>query len=87
MRQPESGPPEEVALPELRGFRDDAGRGRHVGGTGTVVAETRGFRVISGAQLGVKDEEPSTVRILDRLTRLFSVIWNGGEGGILLKTP
>lgn len=60
---------------------------KHVGGTGPVVGKigriSRVFGGVNGGEIGWA----GTVRILDRLTRLFSVRCDGGEGGIRSRDP
>jgi hypothetical protein len=55
---------------------------RDVGGLVTRVPEMRLFlRVLSGERWG-ENEGPGTARKLDRISDLFSVTYDGGEGGI-----
>lgn len=54
----------------------------HVGGTGPVVAQMGRNSSVWPCECVGENGKAGTVRTLDRLTRLFSALCDGGEGGI-----
>jgi hypothetical protein len=67
---------------EFRTDRFNADKYREEGGIGTCVPETRLFLLILTGERWGEKEGLGTIRDLDSINVLVSVIYSGGEGGI-----